>query len=83
MHQLKKRACSMVLVLASIVLAATSTVDAKVARTTLECFSPVAGYKSLIPVEDRIARTADIDEQPKTERLDVFFAKIRKLLRER
>jgi hypothetical protein len=45
-----------------------------------QCFSPVAGYKSLIPVNDGIARTLDIDEQPRTEPLDVFFAKIRKLL---
>ncbi|HEU4878956.1 MAG TPA: hypothetical protein VFT21_05865 [Gemmatimonadaceae bacterium] len=45
-----------------------------------KCFAPVAGYKSLIPVNEGVARTLDIDEQPRTEPLDVFFAKIRKLL---
>ena len=44
------------------------------------CFAPVAGYKSLIPINEGVARTLDIDEQPRTEPLDVFFAKIRKLL---
>lgn len=44
------------------------------------CFSPVAGYKSLIPVNEGVARTLNIDEQPRTEPLEVFLAKIRKLL---
>ena len=45
------------------------------------CFSPVAGYKSIIPVADGVARTGAIDEQPETERLDAFIAKIGILLK--
>jgi len=45
-----------------------------------DCFSPVAGYKSLIPVSEGIAQTVSIDEQPKAERLDVFLAKVRNLI---
>jgi hypothetical protein len=50
------------------------------ARWNGKCFAPVAGYKSLIPVSQGVARTGDIDGQPPTEPLNIFLNKIRKLI---
>jgi hypothetical protein len=45
-----------------------------------QCFAPIAGYKSLIPVSQGVARTGDIDGQPQTEPLNSFLDKIGKLI---
>jgi hypothetical protein len=43
------------------------------------CFSPVAGYKSLIPVRDGIAQTINIDDEPDTQPLSTFLNKVQGL----
>ena len=40
------------------------------------CFSPVAGYKSLIPVQDGVAQTLNIDGEPDTQPLSTFLNKV-------
>ena len=44
------------------------------------CFSPVAGYKSLIPVSEGAAQTVNIDGEPDTQTLDAFLDKVREMV---
>lgn len=44
------------------------------------CFSPVAGYKSLIPVQEGVARTVNIDGEPDTQPLGAFLNKVQKMI---
>jgi len=44
------------------------------------CYSPVAGYKSLVGIVEGTAQTFNIDEEPDTQPLDAFLTKIRTLI---
>ena len=51
------------------------------ANHTRRCYAPSAGYISLIPINEGIARTAAIDGEPETEPVRQFVKKIRKLMK--